>query len=54
MAVQQFAFDFDNLPPVEKKPEPVAVIATEKNIEKEEALYLNLKRKVIKSKPGAG
>jgi DNA-binding transcriptional MerR regulator len=38
MAVQQFAFDFDNLPPVEKKPEPVAVVETKKNIEKEEAV----------------
>jgi DNA-binding transcriptional MerR regulator len=38
MAVQQFAFDFDNLPPVEKKPEPVAVVETEKNIEKEEVV----------------
>jgi DNA-binding transcriptional MerR regulator len=38
MAVQQFSFDFDNLPPVEKKPEPVAVVETEKNIEKEEAV----------------
>jgi DNA-binding transcriptional MerR regulator len=38
MAVQQFSFDFDNLPPVEKKPAPVAVVEPEKNIEKEEAV----------------